>query len=59
MEELPLEYWVRKSSDFPILFQVAQKVFLISTTLAKVEWVFSMAGKILGMDRQRLLLRSL
>ena len=38
MEELPLdhEYWARKSSDF--------------ATLAKIEWVFSMAGKILGMD---------
>ena len=58
-EELPLEYWARKSPDFSILFQVAQKVFVISTTLAKVEWVFSMAGKILGMDRHRLLPRSL
>jgi len=45
MDEMPLDYWARKSSEFSILSQVARKYLTIPATLAKIESVFSTAGK--------------
>ena len=45
MDEMPLDYWARKSSEFPILSQVARKYLAIPTTSARIERVFSTAGK--------------
>ena len=59
MDEMPLDYWARKSSEFPILSQVARKYLAIPTTSARIERVFSTAGKILRTDRSQLLPRNL
>ena len=59
MDELPLDYWARKSLEFPILSQVARKFLAIPATSARIERVFSIAGKILRTDRSRLLPRNL
>ena len=57
MDELPLDYWARKSLEFPILSQVARKFLAIPATPARIERVFSVEGKILRTDRSRLLPR--
>jgi len=59
MDEMPLDYWARKSSEFPILSQVARKYLAIPATSARIERVFSTAGKILRTDRSRSLPRNL
>ncbi|XP_063065625.1 zinc finger BED domain-containing protein 4 [Engraulis encrasicolus] len=44
-EEEPLHYWRRKSIDFPLLAQVAKKVFTVPATTTAVERIFSTVGK--------------
>ena len=44
MDEMPLDYWAR-SSEFPILYQVARKYLAIPAKSARIERVFSTAGK--------------
>jgi len=51
MDEMPLDYWARKSSEFSILSQAARKYLTIPATSARIECVFSTAGKILRTDR--------
>ncbi|XP_076840714.1 zinc finger BED domain-containing protein 4 isoform X1 [Brachyhypopomus gauderio] len=58
-DEDPLQYWKRKSIDFPLLSQVAKKVFTVPATTTTVERIFSLVGKTLRPERCRLLPKNL
>ncbi|KAL2104136.1 hypothetical protein ACEWY4_001004 [Coilia grayii] len=58
-DEEPLHYWKRKSIDFPLLSQVAKKVFTVPATSTSVDRIFSTIGKTLGAERCRLLPKNL
>uniref|UniRef100_A0A4W4ELJ2 Si:dkey-109j17.5 n=1 Tax=Electrophorus electricus TaxID=8005 RepID=A0A4W4ELJ2_ELEEL len=58
-DEDPLQYWKRKSIDFPLLSQVAKKVFTVPATTTKVERIFSLVGKTIRPERCRLLPKNL
>lgn len=58
-DEDPLQYWKRKSIDFPLLSQVAKKVFTIPATSTTVERIFSLVGKTLRPERCRPLPKNL
>ncbi|XP_076132064.1 zinc finger BED domain-containing protein 4 [Alosa pseudoharengus] len=58
-DEEPLHYWKRKSIDFPLLSQVAKKVFTVPATTTSVERIFSTIGKALRPERCRLLPKNL
>ena len=51
----PLSFWKLKEHEYPILVQIAKKLFSVPATSAPVERVFSQAGKILTPLRSRLL----
>ena len=51
----PLNFWKLKESEYPILAQLARKLYLDPATSAPVEQVFSQAGKILTPLRSRFL----
>ena len=42
----PLSFWKLKEHEYPILAQIARKLFSVPATSAPVERVFSQAGKI-------------
>ncbi|XP_030623602.1 zinc finger BED domain-containing protein 4 [Chanos chanos] len=58
-DEDPLQYWKRKSIDFPLLSQVAKKVFTVPATTTAVERIFSFVSKTLRPERCRLLPKNL
>lgn len=58
-DEEPLHYWKRKSIDFPLLSQVAKKVFTVPATTTSVDRIFSTIGKTLRPERCRLLPKNL
>ncbi|XP_036446812.1 zinc finger BED domain-containing protein DAYSLEEPER isoform X1 [Colossoma macropomum] len=58
-DEDPLQYWKRKSIDFPLLSQVAKKVFTVPATATTVERIFSLVGKTLRPERCRPLPKNL
>ncbi|XP_072553038.1 zinc finger BED domain-containing protein 4 isoform X1 [Salminus brasiliensis] len=58
-DEDPLQYWKRKSIDFPLLSQVAKKVFTVPATTTTVERIFSLVGKTLRPERCRPLPKNL
>ncbi|XP_028848973.1 zinc finger BED domain-containing protein 4 [Denticeps clupeoides] len=58
-DEDPLHYWKRKSIDFPLLSQVAKKVFTVPATSTGVERIFGTVGKMLRPERCRLLPKNL
>uniref|UniRef100_A0A672LBC5 HAT C-terminal dimerisation domain-containing protein n=1 Tax=Sinocyclocheilus grahami TaxID=75366 RepID=A0A672LBC5_SINGR len=41
-DEDPLQYWKRKSIDFPLLSQVAKKVFTVPATTTSVDQIFNL-----------------
>ena len=51
----PPSFWKLKESEYPILAQLARKLYSVPATSAPVERVFSQAGKILTPSRSRLL----
>lgn len=44
-DEDPLQYWKRKSIDFPLLSQVAKKVFTVPATTTAVDHIFDLVSK--------------
>lgn len=58
-DEDPLQYWKRKSIDFPLLSQVAKKVFTVPATTTTVERIFSLVSKTLRPERCRPLPKNL
>lgn len=58
-EENPLQYWKRKSIDFPLLSLVAKKVFTVPATRTAVERIFCLVGKTLRPEHCRLLPKNL
>ncbi|KAI4886424.1 hypothetical protein NFI96_015345 [Prochilodus magdalenae] len=58
-DEDPLQYWKRKSIDFPLLSQVAKKVFTVPATATTVERIFNLVGKTLRPERCRPLPKNL
>lgn len=58
-DEDPLQYWKRKSIDFPLLALVAKKVFTVPATTTAVERIFCLVGKTLGPEHCRVLPKNL
>ncbi|XP_017343586.1 uncharacterized protein si:dkey-109j17.5 [Ictalurus punctatus] len=58
-DENPLQYWKRKSIDFPLLSLVAKKVFTVPATRTAVERIFCLVGKTLRPEHCRLLPKNL
>ncbi|TRY96253.1 hypothetical protein DNTS_033469 [Danionella cerebrum] len=58
-DEDPLQYWKRKSVDFPLLSQVAKKVFTIPATTTLVDQIFNMVSDKLGPEKCRSLPKNL
>ncbi|XP_026097908.1 zinc finger BED domain-containing protein DAYSLEEPER-like isoform X2 [Carassius auratus] len=58
-DEDPLQYWKRKSIDFPLLSQVAKKVFTVPATTTSVDQIFNMVSKTLRPEQCRLLPKNL
>ncbi|KAJ8259988.1 hypothetical protein GJAV_G00175790 [Gymnothorax javanicus] len=58
-DEDPLCYWKRKATDFPLLSQVAKKVFTVPATTTTVEQIFNTVGKNLRPERCRPLPKNL
>lgn len=58
-DEDPLQYWKRKSIDFPLLSQVAKKVFTVPATTTSVDQIFNLVSKTLRPEQCRLLPKNL
>lgn len=58
-DEDPLQYWKRKSIDFPLLSQVAKKVFTVPATTTSVDQIFNTVSKTLRPDQCRFLPKNL
>ncbi|XP_051518931.1 zinc finger BED domain-containing protein 4 isoform X2 [Myxocyprinus asiaticus] len=58
-DEDPLQYWKRKSIDFPLLSQVAKKVFTVPATTTAVDKIFDLVSKTLRPQQCRLLPKNL
>ncbi|XP_051515051.1 uncharacterized protein LOC127418498 [Myxocyprinus asiaticus] len=58
-DEDPLQYWKRKSIDFPLLSQVAKKVFTVPATTTAVDQIFNLVSKTLSPEQCRLLPKNL
>ncbi|XP_042606508.1 zinc finger BED domain-containing protein 4-like [Cyprinus carpio] len=58
-DEDPLQYWKRKSIDFPLLSQVAKKVFPVPATTTSVDQIFNLVSKTLRPEQCRLLPKNL
>ncbi|KAI5095896.1 uncharacterized protein si:dkey-109j17.5 [Silurus meridionalis] len=58
-DEDPLQYWKRKSIDFPLLSLMAKKVFTVPATTTTVERIFCLVGKTLRPEHCRLLPKNL
>lgn len=58
-DEDPLQYWKRKSIDFPLLSLVAKKVFTVPATATAVERIFCLVGKTLRPEHCRVLPKNL
>ncbi|TSM04878.1 Zinc finger BED domain-containing protein 4 [Bagarius yarrelli] len=52
-DEDPLQYWKRKSVDFPLLSTVAKKVFTVPATTTAVERIFCLVDKTLKPEHCR------
>ncbi|XP_055044678.2 zinc finger BED domain-containing protein 4 [Misgurnus anguillicaudatus] len=58
-DEDPLQYWKRKSIDFPLLSQVAKKVFTVPATTTSVDQIFNLVSKTLAPQRCQYLPKNL
>ncbi|XDV45832.1 hypothetical protein PO909_013855 [Leuciscus waleckii] len=58
-DEDPLQYWKRKSIDFPLLSQVAKKVFTVPATTTSVDQIFNLVSKTLRPEQCRFLPKNL
>ncbi|XP_062872135.1 zinc finger BED domain-containing protein 4 [Trichomycterus rosablanca] len=58
-DEDPLQYWKRKSIDFPLLSQVAKKVLTVPATTTAVEKIFNILSKIMRQEGCGLLPKNL
>ena len=47
----PLSFWKLHQSNFPLLSKLVERYLSILASLAPVEWLFSIAGKIFQPDR--------
>lgn len=58
-DEDPLQYWKRKSIDFPLLSQVAKKVFTVPATTTSVDQIFDLVSKTFRPQKCRFLPQNL
>ncbi|XP_056589232.1 zinc finger BED domain-containing protein 4 [Triplophysa dalaica] len=58
-DEDPLQYWKRKSIDFPLLSQVAKKVFTVPATTTSVDQIFDLVSKTFKPQQCRFLPKNL
>ncbi len=49
----PLSFWKLKENEYPILAQIAKKLFSVPATSAPVERVFSQAGKFFDSTKEQ------
>ena len=50
----PLDYWVGKLKDFPVLALIASHILAVPASTAPVEWIFSTSGDATRRKRNRL-----